>query len=123
MRTLSFIIPIYRSKVWYIVGPKKDYLAWIKRKFEYEPGEDDFDGQASVHWRKDGPKYFVVWLSDFDWRIDDMAKLAHETYHLTDRLSDHHGLVYEGREARAYLHDYLMGRAFNWLKPKKKKKR
>lgn len=114
-----FVVPIYESKVCFIKYKDGDgYLEALRyledlgiKTSEYKT--DEYQFAYGFTFKDKGIKgwmHFLFINGSEEYKIDLINTLAHETYHLISKISEHHGLEQtEGgdNEHIAYLTGYL----------------
>lgn len=93
---------------------------WPKAKL-HDPININFVASAGyVHGEKEGQVIgYFLWISNFDWTVDNQGTVVHEIWHLVNRILADRGLFEDAGkdEAYAYYIGYWFERIWNLLKP------
>ncbi len=113
--------PLYGSGFVLLCGPGVEALAWLARTFgpvtEFD-GAADMAGQTAWIERK-GKRYAAIWFPEFSAdKIEDVAMLAHESFHATDFVLSDRGfkLSDDSDEAYAYYLSWVFRECLKRLK-------
>lgn len=129
MQVLSFVDPLYRANITYLIGGTvPELLKYLKKKHknfksyswgnEFEWGEDA-DSTDGYQFHVNAPlgvgEVFYVWVDR-----PSPFLLFHETYHLVGDILYNRGIVYseDSEEAFAYLGGWIFEEIHRLLKGK-----
>lgn len=120
---IKFVIsePVFKSNCTFLLNCTFTKLNNFRKKHGFEGFEKGGENASvTIDTDKDGVKYFLLWIQDFDWTCNDIGRLAHEITHLVIGIMLSKGIdpSKETEEVLAYLIDFYMRSAAIIIKEK-----
>jgi hypothetical protein len=121
LRVHAFKVPIYRADVVLLVGSGDMAEAYVGKRWGLTLGTDGYGGRTfSAQHKVKGWWVYVVWVEAYSGAIQHQGWLAHELFHITNRIADISLIprTKGAEESRAYLFEWLFRHVWRLLAPK-----